>query len=213
MSHPIELYTGNTLDGRRVSIALAELGLPYTLHDVDTKDGAHRTAEFLRMSPPGQIPALIDARSEPAANLFESVAILQHLARAEGALWPTGGAAEIAEAESWLMYVSSLGVVAAQAHYFRRGAPSRSELAIDRFEAATRRRYATLNERLVGRDWILDAYSMVDISAYPWVIMHHWQEIDLSEYPELERWRARLDDRPAVQAGLKVPRWNTSKKK
>jgi len=199
----IDLYTWSTPNGRKISIALEELGLDYEVHPVNTGKGEQFTPEFLRISPNNKIPAIVER--ETGFHLMESGAILLWLAEREGKLMPTGP--EKWEAMEWLMWqMGGVGPFLGQAHHFLRNNKGKSAYAEERYRNEAKRLYSVLDRRLEGREYILSDYSIVDIACWPWISRFEWQEIDLYAYPNVLRWYLQIADRPAVQAGYDVPK-------
>ena len=197
----IELHTWNTPNGRKISVALEEMGLPYRVKVVDiTKDQQFEPA-FLEISPNNRIPAIIDPEGpggEPI-SVFESGAILIYLAEKTGLFMPQEQRARIPVLE-WLMWqMGGLGPMAGQNHHFAHYAPEKLPYAIDRYVRETSRLYGVLNKRLQGRSFILgDEYTIADMACYPWVIAER-QGQDMNDFPNLKRWHAAIKARPATQ--------------
>jgi len=200
----IDLYTWATPNGRKISIALEELGLDYEVHPVDIGKGEQFSAEFTAISPNQKIPAIVDR--DTGIRLMESGAILLYLAEKTGRLLPEEPAKHW-ETIQWLMWQKGgLGPTLGHAlHYlkFNRGKSAYSE---ERHEKETHRLYGVLNRQLSGRDFIAgDDYTIADIAAWPWVARHEFQTVDLNDYPNVLAWYLRLAQRPAVLAGWAVP--------
>ncbi len=205
----ITLHTWSTPNGYKISIALEELGLAYSVNAIDITRGEQFAPEFLALNPNNKIPAIVDEDGpdgEPV-TVFESGAILLYLADKTGSLMPTK-ARERLEAMQWLMLqMGSVGPMLGQAHHFLRFAPDIIPYAIERYSREAARLYGVLNTRLSGREWLVgSAYSVADIATFPWIARHEWQGIDLARYPEVKRWFDAIAARPAVQRGLAVPR-------
>ncbi|ANQ83577.1 glutathione S-transferase [Azoarcus olearius] len=205
----ITLYTWGTPNGRKISIALEELGLDYTVRPIDITRGEQHEAGFVALSPNNKIPVLVDDEGPGGApiTLIESGAILIHLAEKHGQLL-SAEPRERLETLQWLMLqMGSIGPMLGQAHHFLRFAPDVIPYAIDRYSKEAVRLYGVLNTRLAGRDWLAGAaYSIADIATWPWIDRHKWQGIDLARYPEVKRWYETIAARPAVQRGMEVPR-------
>ncbi|MEX0757977.1 MAG: glutathione S-transferase N-terminal domain-containing protein [Tistlia sp.] len=204
----IQLYTWGTPNGRKVSIALEELGLAYEVHPIDiTKDQQFDPA-FLKISPNNKIPAIVDPEGpggKPIA-LFESGAILIWLADKTGKLLAKDGPARY-EALQWLMWqMGGFGPMLGQAHHFLRFAKEEVPYAKDRYSNETRRLYGVLDKRLGESEFLAgEAYGIADIATYPWAARHEWQQVALSDFPHVERWYAQVGARPAVAKGMQVP--------
>lgn len=202
----IDLYTWGTPNGRKVSILLEELGLPYAVHAVDISKRQQFEPAFLAVNPNGKIPAIVDQDAEggPFA-VFESGAILMYLAEKTGRFWPKPLRERYAVTQ-WLMFqMGGLGPMAGQGHHFRRAAPEQIPYAVERYGNETRRIYGVMDKRVAGERYLAGEYSIADMACYPWIARHEWQQIDLTEFPNLKRWFDELTDRPAVAKGMAVP--------
>jgi GST-like protein len=200
----IELYKWSTPNGRKVSIALEELEIPYRVNPIDITKGDQFNGEFLRLSPNNKIPAIVD--TEHGVSLMESGTILTYLADKAGCLVPSKGEKRYRVLE-WLSWqAAGMGPMFGQLHTFRRFNRGKAPFAEERFAAEVRRLYQVLNRRLNDREYIVDEYSIADVAAWPWVSRYEWQEVDLREYPNVLRWYLAIARRPAVQRGYKVPR-------
>ena len=197
----IELHTATTPNGRKVSIALEELELPYRVHPVNLKALEQKSPAFLAINPNGRIPAIVD----DGFAVFESGAILMYLAEKAGRLGGTD-AHERSVVLQWLMWqMGGLGPMQGQANVFFRYFPEKIPAAIDRYQNEVRRLYGVMDRRLVEREYLAGGYSIADIACYPWVAQHDWSGIDLAPFPALSSWFERLGQRPAVQRGMAVP--------
>ncbi len=205
----ITLYTWGTPNGRKISIALEELGLDYQVRNVDIPRGAQFAADFLAVNPNNKIPAITDSNGPDGApiDLFESGAILIYLAEKTGRLLPATPR-ERYETLQWLMLqMGGVGPMLGQAHHFRRFAPEPLPYAIERYTSEAARLYGVLDTRLAGRDWLAGGqYSIADIATFPWIARHDWQGMDLARFPNLRRWFDTIAARPAVQRGMEIPR-------
>ena len=200
----IDLYTWTTPNGRKVSIALEELGLPYTAHAIDISKDEQFAPEFLKIAPNNRIPAIVDR--ETGIALMESGAILIYLADKAGRLMPRGGEERYRVIE-WVMWqMGGLGPMVGQAHHFLRAKPGASAYAEERYVNEAKRLYGVLNRRLAGREFIADEYSIADIASWPWVSRFEWHKVDIEGFPNVKRWYAAIAARPAVQRGYQVPK-------
>ena len=200
----IELHTAATPNGYKVSIALEELGLPYEVHRVDLRAGAQKSEAFLRLSPNGKIPVIVD-HGDGDLVVFESGAILVHLAEKTGRLLPTDrhGRSRVLQ---WLFFqVGHLGPMMGQANVFSRYAPERIEYAIARYQRECRRLFEVLDTRLSEHEYLAGDYSIADIASFCWARTHRWSGVDIEGLPHLQRWLAAIKARPAVVAGMAVP--------
>ncbi len=207
----ITLYYFPTPNGRKVSIALEEMGLAYEVSLINILKNEQAAPGFLEISPNGRIPALVD--DLPLGErvvVFESGAILQYLGRRTGQFYPAEEAKR-AEVDGWLFWqMAGLGPMTGQVTWFKRAAmkPGRDErdtsFAIHRYEKEMRRLYEVLETRLTGRDFICDEYSIADMAAWPWVNQHGGYLGDLLQFPAIFAWHERIRARPAVQRALAV---------
>jgi len=200
----IELYTWATPNGRKVSIALEELGLPYQVHAIDISRGDQHTPEFTAISPNQKIPALVDR--ETGIALMESGAILLYLAEKAGRLLPSEPKQHWATIQ-WLMWQKGgLGPMLGQAHHFLKFNPGKSSYAEERYHREAQRLYGVLDRQLAAGEYIAgDEYTIADIASFPWVSRFEFQSIDLADYPNVRAWYLRTARRPAVIAGYAVP--------
>lgn len=199
----IELYTWTTPNGRKVSIMLEELGIPYAVHPIDINANQQFAPDFLAISPNNKIPAIVDLRS--GLTLMESGAILLYLAESYGRFIPAEAKGRWHTIE-WLMWqMGGIGPMLGQAHHFLKYNPGKSAYAEERYRAEAQRLYAVLDRRLEGRNFIVDNYSIADMAVWPWVSRFEWQQIDLGHFPNVRRWYLSVADRPAVQAGYDQP--------
>ena len=200
----IDLYTWTTPNGRKVSILLEELGVPYTAHSINITEGDQHAPEFLDISPNNKIPAIVD--HDNGLKLMETGAIMVYLAEKYGRFMPTGLEGR-ARALEWLMWqMGGLGPILGQVHHFVRFNKGKSAYSEERYSTEANRLYGVLDRRLEGRDYIIDEYSIVDMACWPWVSRYEWQEIDLAQYPNVRAWYRRLAAREAVQKGYHVPK-------
>ncbi|WP_136659261.1 glutathione S-transferase N-terminal domain-containing protein [Nitratireductor sp. XY-223] len=200
----IDLYTWTTPNGRKVSILLEELGVEYNAHPINIGQGDQKTPEFLEIGPNNKIPAIVD--QDNGLKLMESGAIMIYLAEKYGNFLPTDPMARIRVIE-WLMWqMGGLGPMAGQVHHFVHFNPGKAEYAEERFSAEANRLYGVLDKRLEGREFIVDDYSIADMACWPWVSRYEWQQIDLTQYPNVRDWYRRIAAREAVQRGYHVPK-------
>jgi GSH-dependent disulfide-bond oxidoreductase len=200
----IDLYTWTTPNGRKVSILLEELGLPYTAHSIDISKGEQFQPDFLKISPNNRIPAIIDR--DNGFHLMESGAILLYLAEKTGKLLPTQMQARYRVIE-WLMWqMGGPGPMLGQVHHFVKYNKGKAPYAEERYLAEAHRLYGVLDRRLSERDYVADAYSVADIAIWPWISRFEWQTIDLNKYPNVKRWYLAIAARPAVERGYHVPK-------
>jgi GSH-dependent disulfide-bond oxidoreductase len=200
----IDLYTWNTPNGRKVSIALEEFGLPYTVFPVDIGKDEQFKPEFLKISPNNRIPAIVDHDTDMA--LMESGAILIYLADKTGKLMPQDVEARYRVLE-WLMWqMGGPGPMFGQVHHFVKYNKGKAPYAEERYLKEAHRLYGVLDRRLAEHEYVADNYSIADIAIWPWVSRYEWQTVDLNQYPNVKRWYVAIAKRPAVQRGYHVPK-------
>jgi GST-like protein len=200
----IDLYTWTTPNGRKVSIALEEMGLPYTVHSIDIGKDEQFAPDFLKISPNNRIPAIVDRDSNYA--LFESGAILMYLAEKTGQLMPKDLPSRYRVIE-WLMWqMGGVGPMLGQAHHFLKFNEGKAPYAEERYGTEAKRLYKVLNTRLADNEYMAGDYSIADIATWPWLARFEWQRIDMNEYPNVERWYLEIAKRPAVIKGYAVPK-------
>jgi len=196
----IDLYTSATPNGQKIHIMLEECGLDYEDHFVDLDSGGQFDPAFLEISPNNKIPVILD-RDGPGGEklaVFESGAILLYLAEKTGKFLPTEPRAH-ADVMQWLFWqVGGFGPMLGQAHHFRAYAPNPVDYAIERYTNESRRLYNVLDRRLDGREFVAGAYSIADMSIFPWCRLHGRQGQKLEDFPNVERWFQDIAARPAV---------------
>jgi len=196
----IDLYTWPTPNGRKVSIALEEFGLDYEVYPVDIGAGEQQKPEFLKISPNGKIPAIVDHAT--GRSLMESGAILLYLAEQHDRFLGSDRWQTI----EWLMLqMGGVGPMLGQAHHFLRFNAGKAPYAEARYQNEAARLYGVLDRRLAEREYLADSYSIADMATWPWISRFEWQGIDWQNYPALERWYRAIAARPAVQRGYDVP--------
>jgi GST-like protein len=200
----IDLYTAPTPNGWKVSIALEELGLAYTVHPIALDKLEQKQEWYLALNPNGRIPAIVD-RSNGDFAVFESGAILVYLAERTGKLMPADDKGRSVVMQ-WLMFqMSGVGPMQGQANVFFRYAPEKIQYAIERYQNETRRLYEVLDRRLGSVEYLAGDYSIADIATWPWVSIHSWAGVSLDGLSNLSRWLEAVGKRPAVQKGRAVP--------
>jgi GSH-dependent disulfide-bond oxidoreductase len=203
----IELYTWSTPNGRKVSIMLEELELPYRVHAINIGQGDQFKPEFVSINPNSKIPAIVDPAGPDGApiSLMESGAILLYLADKAAKLVPTAARGKYV-ALQWLMFqMGGVGPMFGQVHHFLRAAKEAVPYAIERYTTETRRLYGVLDARLKDHEYLAGDYSIADIATYPWVARYEWHKTRLEDFPNVKRWFDAISARPAVQRGMKVP--------
>jgi GST-like protein len=203
----IQLYTWGTPNGKKVSIMLEEIALPYEVHPIDISKGDQMKPEYLAINPNNKIPAIIDTDGPNGMpfRLFESGAILLYLAEKSGQFWPADMRRRYTVIQ-WLMFqMGGVGPMFGQANYFYR-LEEKVPYAIERFHKEARRLYSVLDQALGRKDYLAGEYSIADIATYPWVGRHEGHHVKLEEYPNVERWFGAISQRPAVQRGMGIPK-------
>jgi GSH-dependent disulfide-bond oxidoreductase len=203
----IDLYFWATPNGLKISIMLEETGLPYTIKFIDISNREQFAPDFLAIAPNNRIPAIVDhdAFGGKALPLFESGAILLHLARKSGQFYPFDDPIAAAKVEQWLMWqVGGFGPMLGQNHHFALYAKEQIPYAIKRYRDETHRLYAVLDRQLAQSEYIAGAYSIADMACLPWARSWEKQAIDLDKFPHVRRWAAALEARPGVERGILV---------
>jgi len=201
----IELYTAATPNGHKASVALEELGLPYTVQPVDLGAGEQKQDWFLRINPNGRIPAIVDRGNDDFA-VFESGAILVYLAEMTGQLLPADPKARSVTMQ-WLMFqMGGLGPMMGQANVFHRYWQEKIPPVIARYQNESRRLLEVLDGRLAESRYLAgDDYTIADIANWCWARTHEWSGVQVEGLDHLQRWLAAIAERPAVQRGICVP--------
>ena len=204
----IELYTWGTPNGRKASIMLEEVGLPYKVHKVDIGKGDQFKPEYVAINPYSKIPAMIDPEGPDGKplTLFESGAILVYLSGKTGKLLPATARGKYLTLQ-WLMFqMGAIGPFFGQVHHFLRAAKVEVPYAIERYVKEKDRVYGVLDRRLGEARYLAgDEYTIADVATYPWVARHEWHKTDLNLVPNMKRWFDAIGARPAVQRGMAVP--------
>ncbi len=202
----IHLYSWNTSNGKKISVALEEMGLDYEFHPIDISKDEQFQPHFLKISPNNRIPAIIDTEGPDGKEIsvFESGAILIYLAEKTGKFMPNDAHKRV-EVLEWLMWqMGGLGPMQGQAHHFRRAAKEQVPYGIKRYTDETNRLYGVLDRRLEGRDFICNDLSIADFACIGWVSRWEWVDIDWTKYPNLKAWFDRMMARPAIAKGMDI---------
>ncbi len=197
----IDLHYAPTMNGHKVAIMLEEVGLPYRIHSYNLLAGDHLSADFHALNPNHKIPVIVDHKpmdGGPPLTVFESGAILGYLAEKTGRLIPRDfRRREIAR--QWLTWqVAGLGPMHGQANHFLRYAPAGQDYAVERYSRESRRLVAVLETRLGQAEYLAEEYSIADIACWAFISVAQTIGIDITEYPEVSRWRQAIARRPAV---------------
>jgi len=205
---PIDLHAFDTPNGRKISVALEEMSLPYRVHVVDITKGEQFAPAFARISPNHKIPAIVDPDGPGGApiSVFESGAILIYLAEKTGRFWPREPTAHVATME-WLMFqMGGFGPMPGQVHHFialENEADRR--YGLERFTKETRRLYAVMDKRLADHEFFAGAeITIADFAIVGWAWRHPRHKVDLADWPNVQRWYRAVMARPAVRRGFEV---------
>lgn len=201
----IRFYYNGAPNPAKIALFLAESGVPFELHPVDTRKGEQHDAAFRAINPNAKVPAIVDTDGPGGATLrvFDSTAILLYLGDKTGQF--VGAPGERAELLSWLLFVASgIGPYSGQAVHFQRAAPEPLPYAINRYRREAERHYQVLEDNLATREWVIGAtYSIVDMSAWGWLrlagIVLPGMDDPLADFPRIRRWLAAINARPAVE--------------
>ncbi|MEZ5994622.1 MAG: glutathione S-transferase N-terminal domain-containing protein [Hyphomonadaceae bacterium] len=212
MAKPIELYFWPTPNGWKISVALEEMGLAYTLKPVAIGKGEQFKSDFVAISPNNRMPAIVDPEGPGGApiSVFESGAILQYLGRKTGKFYPTDERKRV-EVDEWLFWqMAGVGPMFGQASHFRNYAPglvddpAKIEYSVQRYNNEVNRLCGVLDRRLAGRDFVAGDYSIADMAIYPWVKLAALFGQEMSAFADLQLWLDRVAARPGVQRGFAV---------
>ena len=201
----IELHTWNTPNGRKISVALEEMELPYRVIPVAIGKGDQFKPEFLAISPNNKIPAIVDPDGPDGkrVSVFESGAILLYLGEKTGKFLPKSLIERIPVLE-WLMWqMGGFGPMPGQVHHFIALENEQDRAyGLKRYMTETRRLYGVLDKRLAGREYVADALSVADFAILGWAWRHPRHKVDLADFPNVQRWYAQLMARPGVKRGM-----------
>ena len=199
----IKLYTAPTPNGHKVSCLLEALEMDYEAILVNLSEGEQKKPNFLKISPNGRIPAIVDTEND--LSIFESGAIMIYLADKAGKLIPQDTAKRYKVME-WLMFqMGGIGPMMGQANVFYRYFPEKLQPAIDRYQNEGRRLFEVLDKQLKDNEWLAGDYSIADIANWCWVRTHKWSGVSTDGLENLERWKNAMYEQPGMQAGIKVP--------
>ncbi|MGK7870175.1 glutathione S-transferase family protein [Falsiroseomonas sp. E2-1-a20] len=204
----IDLYTWNTPNGRKISVALEEMGLPYAVHTVNISKNEQFEPAFLKISPNNRIPAIIDPDGPGGTpiSVFESGAILLYLAEKTGKFMPKDPRGKV-EVTEWLMWqMGGFGPMPGQVHHFlmQPEGPAR-DYGFNRYHTETKRLYGVLDRRLAGRDFVAGELSIADFAILGWAWRHERHMVPFDDLPNVAAWYDRLMSRPATQRGFEIP--------
>jgi GSH-dependent disulfide-bond oxidoreductase len=205
----IDLYTWTTPNGRKISVMLEECGLQYSVHPINIREGDQFKPEFVKICPNSKIPAIVD--HDAGVSIFESGAILVHLAEKTGKLLPSKNPAR-AKVLEWLFWqMANIGPMLGQANHFINTATEKIPYAIDRYVTECARLIKVLDNQLAQTEYMAGDYSIADIATYPWVAVGFpaikAAKADVvGEGANVARWIAAVGARPAVKKGMEVPK-------
>jgi GSH-dependent disulfide-bond oxidoreductase len=203
----IQLYTWGTPNGKKVSIMLEEIEVPYEVYPINIGQGDQFKPEYLAINPNNKIPSIIDTDGPGGKpmTLFESGAILMYLAEKTGKLWP-GDMRQRYLVIQWLMFqMGGVGPMFGQANYFFR-LEEKVPYAIERYHKEALRLYGVLEKALGQNEYLAGKYSIADIATYPWVWRHEMHHVKLEEFPHVKSWYDKISERPAVKRGMEIPK-------
>ena len=196
----IDLYSSATPNGRKISIMLEELGVEYNAFHINLEKKEQFSDIFSKISPTNKIPIIVD--NDKNITLFESGAILLYLAEKYNKFLNKNNYWEIVQ---WLFFqMSYVGPMLGQAHQYLFYNPGKSKFAEEKSKGYTQHVYQILNERLSTREYIVDQYSIADISIWPWIARFERHQINLNKYPNILRWYSAISKRPAIIKGYNV---------
>lgn len=206
----LDLHFWPTPNGKKVTILLEELGVPYTIVPCNIGRGDQFRDEFLAINPNHRMPVLVD--HDPAGgggplSVFESGAIMMYLAEKAGRFWPQDVRGKYAVAQWVLWQMANQGPKLGECGHFRRLGDKQGDqsYAVRRFTDEANRLYGVLNMQLWKHRYLAgDEYSIADMIAYPWSVNWKGQGQDIAEFPHFSRWFDEVGARPAVQRGLAV---------
>ena len=205
----IELHAFDTPNGRKISVALEEMGLPYRVHVVDITQGEQFAPAFAAISPNHKIPAIVDPDGPGGApiSVFESGAILIYLAEKTGRFWPREPIGTHVATLEWLMFqMGSFGPIPGQVHHF---IALENEIdrryGLERFMKETRRLYAVMDRRLASHEFFAGReITIADFAIVGWAWRHPRHKVDLADFPHVQRWYRQMMARPGVKRGFEV---------
>lgn len=208
---PINLYYAATPNGRKITIILEELELPYGIYPINIGRGDQFKPDFLAISPNNKIPAIVDPEGPEGkpVSIFESGAILKYLAEKFGKFYGTNWSERI-KIDEWLFWqVGGFGPMLGQNNHFSRYAPEKIPYAIKRYQDESHRLYRVLDTQLskqaeLGKHYVAGDYSIADMAIFDWSRGSENHGIDIAEFPSFAAWRQRVTDRPAVQRALGI---------
>jgi GSH-dependent disulfide-bond oxidoreductase len=206
----IDLYTWSTPNGRKASIMLEEVGLPYSVHTIDIGADEQFAPDFLAISPNNKIPAIVDPDGPDGTpiSVFESGTILIYLAEKTASPLLPSDPRKRMETLQWLMFqMGGVGPMLGQANHFLKFVNEDIPYAQNRYRNEAHRLYGVMDKRLSETPYLAgDDYTIADVATYPWIMRWNWHEIDLAtECPHVWEWLERIGERPQVEKGMNIP--------
>jgi GST-like protein len=203
----IELWVWNTPNGRKISVALEEMALPYTVRTVNIAKDEQFAPAFLKISPNNKIPAIVDPDGPDGKpiNIFESGAILIYLGIKSGKFWPKGLRQQVPVLE-WLMWqMGGFGPIPGQVHHFIALENEQDRrYGLDRYMKETRRLYGVADRRLAQVEFFAGDISIADFAILGWAWRHERHKVDLADFPNVKRWYETMMARPGTKRGFEV---------
>lgn len=203
----IEFWTWNTPNGRKISVALEEMGLAYTVKPVNISKNEQFNPDFLKFSPNNRIPAIVDPDGPGGTpiTVFESGAILVYLGAKTGQFWPSDLRAQVPVLE-WLMWqMGGFGPMPGQVHHFLAVENEQDRrYGLERYSKETRRLYGVADRRLAEVEFFAGDLSIADFAILGWAWRHERHQVDLADFPNVKRWYETMMSRPATKRGFEV---------
>ncbi len=200
----IDLYTAPTPNGHKISIALEEMQLPYSVIPVDLSKNEQKTPEYLKLNPNGRIPTIVDHENDDFV-VFESGAILIYLGEKTNLFYPQNPKTR-SEILQWIMFqMGGVGPMMGQANVFYRYFPEKIPTVINRYHNEVKRLFSVLDSHLATHEFLVDNYSIADMANWAWVRTHSWSGVEVDNFPHLIRWINAIYERPAAKKGIDIP--------
>ncbi len=201
----IELHAFDTPNGRKISVALEEMGLPYSIRIVDIGKDQQFDPDFLAISPNNKIPAIVDTDGPDGKpiSVFESGAILIYLGEKSGKFYPRDLRSRVPVLE-WLMFQhGGFGPIPGQVHHFVQVANEHDRrYSLERFSKETLRLYGVMDRRLAENGYFAGEISIADFAILGWAWRHERHKVDLADFPHVKRWYHAMMARPGVARGF-----------
>ncbi len=200
----IDLYTAPTPNGHKISIALEEMQLPYSVIPVDLSKNEQKTPEYLKLNPNGRIPTIVDHENDDFV-VFESGAILIYLGEKTNLFYPQNPKTR-SEILQWIMFqMGGVGPMMGQANVFYRYFPEKIPTVINRYHNEVKRLFGVLDSHLATHEFLVDNYSIADMANWAWVRTYSWSGVEVDNFPHLIRWINAIYERPAAKKGIDIP--------